>query len=60
MYDSILLNPRIRTLLLNGTNTKYTALRNVTTLSTNCKGLTLNSMYNYRVRVYRRVGTARI
>lgn len=43
-----------------GTSTTYTILRSVTTLTTNHTSLTLNTLFNYRVRAYRMSGTTKI
>ncbi len=43
-----------------GTSTTYTILRSVTTLSTNHTGLTLNTVFNYRIRAYRMAGTTKV
>ena len=42
------------------TSTTFSVLRSITTLTTNHTGLSLNTTYTYRVRVYRLVGTTRI
>ncbi len=43
-----------------GTSTTYTVLRSVTTQSTNHTGLTLNTVFNYRIRAYRMAGLTKV
>jgi fibronectin type 3 domain-containing protein/alkylated DNA nucleotide flippase Atl1 len=43
-----------------GTSSTYTILRSVTTLTTNHTGLSVNSVFNYRVRAYRMAGATRV
>ena len=38
----------------------YTLLRSVTTLNTNHTGLSVNTIFNYRVRAYRMAGTVKV
>ncbi len=43
-----------------GSSTTYTILRSVTTLNTNHTGLSVNTVFNYRVRAYRMAGTTKV
>jgi len=43
-----------------GTSTTYTVLRSVTTLTTNHTALSLNTVFNYRIRAYRMAGTTKV
>jgi hypothetical protein len=43
-----------------GSSTTYTILRSVTTLTTNHTGLSVNTVFNYRVRAYRMAGATKV